>query len=353
MKRTRSQEDEGGGEVRQEEKGKSQKLANPLNDPSLAQGYTFVEDNTHDLSIKEIPTTKDLIEQPELAKDEKIYIPRRGFSCIVSGKSGSGKSTLLTNWFTDPRFYGPSPERPNGWFDKVFLFSPTAGGDDVQKALNIPKNHVFTDLEEAPELLEVILDSQSQKIENGDGAHTVEQFAVIFDDVIGDVEFMNSKEFTACFYRVRHANLTTFICTQHFNRVPRICRLQANFVVFFQGSQSEVETIVEEFAPPCYTKNEFRQLVTDATSKTRFDFLTICMKVGWEHRFRRNLNEFITLDRICEEEEPDKDQDSDTSDEDEGDDACDEGDDIDPEYLEKYGKENEDKPILEQEPWLI
>jgi hypothetical protein len=65
---------------------------------------------------------------------------------------------------------------------------------------------------------------------------------------------MNEKAFTRCFYQVRHVNCTTFICTQHFRKVPKICRLQANFVFFFQGSQAEVEIITEEYAPPMYTR---------------------------------------------------------------------------------------------------
>ncbi|WP_289460263.1 ATPase/DNA packaging protein, partial [Klebsiella pneumoniae] len=82
------------------------------------------------------------------------------------------------------------------------------------------------------------------------GAHTVPQFAIIFDDVIGDTKFMNEKAFTRCFYQVRHVNCTTFICTQHFKKVPKICRLQANFVFFFQGSKTEVDIVAEDFAPP-------------------------------------------------------------------------------------------------------
>jgi hypothetical protein len=317
-----------------------------------ATGYAFAVDTAHDLDIKEVPTSKDKIEQPELADDPKMYIPKLGFSVIVSGKSGSGKSTLVANLFTDSRFYGPSPEKPNGWFDKVFLFSPTANGDDVQKALNIPKNHVFTDLDEGIELLEVILDSQASKIEKAGSADKVAQFAILFDDIIGDTQFMTEKAFTRCFYQVRHVNCTTFICTQHFNRVPRVCRLQANFIFFFQGSQSEVETIVEEFAPPQYSKKEFRQLLTEATGKNKFDFLTINMKVGWDLRFRRNLNEFITLDRlgIAEEEEPKKPNDDVIDDDfdDEGDeDECD----IDEDYIEKYEKQEEEH-ANESETWL-
>jgi len=265
--------------------------------------YSFEEDTSHDLEIKEIETSKDKIEQPELADDPKMFIPKIGFSVILSGKSGSGKSTLLTNLFTDERFYGKSAKKPNGWFDKIFLFSPTANGDDVQKALGIPKKHVFTDLDEGPELLEIILNSQQKKIDSADGADKVQQFAIIFDDIIGDTQFMNEKSFSRCFYQVRHVNCTTFLCTQHFNRVPRFCRLQANFICFFQGSQSEVETIVEEFAPPNYSKNEFRNLITQATGQNKFDFLTINMKVPWPLRFRRNLNCFIKLHRFADEQE--------------------------------------------------
>jgi len=256
-----------------------------------------------DLSIQKIETSKDEIEQPELAKHDKMFIPPLGSSVIISGKSGSGKSTLLANLITDGRFYGKSREKPNGWFDKIFLFSPTANGDDVQKALGIPKKYVFTDLDEAPELLEVILDSQQQKIDNAEGADKVAQFCIIFDDVIGNKQFMNSRDFTRCFYQVRHVNCTTFICTQHFHRVPNICRLQANFVFFFQGSAYEVNTVVEDYAPPLYSKKVFEELVNEAT-KEKHSFLTINMKVGWDLRLRRNLDEFIHLPLLTTTTQP-------------------------------------------------
>lgn len=247
-----------------------------------------------DLSIRPIETSKDKIEQPDLAKHENMYIPPLGSSVIMSGKSGCGKSTLLANLLLDERFYGPSTTKPKGWFDKIFLFSPTANGDDVQKSLGIDKRYVFTDLSEAAELLDVILDTQQRKLDKAEGAHKVAQYAIIFDDVIGDTRFMNDKAFTRCFYQVRHVNCTTFICTQHFRKVPKVCRLQANFVFFFQGSAAEVDIVTEEYAPPMYTRKEFMQLVNDAT-RERYSFLTINNKLGWEKRFRRNLDEFIQL----------------------------------------------------------
>jgi len=319
-------------------------------------GYSFeVHEAPQDLNISPIPTSKDKIEQPELAAHEDMFIPVIGSSVVISGKSGSGKSTLLANLFRDERFYGPGPNKPKGWFDKVFIFSPTANGDDVQKSLNIPKEHVFTDLDEAPELLELILDSQQKKLDKASGADKVQQFAIIFDDVIGDVGFMNERAFTRCFYQVRHVNCTTFICTQHFKRVPRVCRMQANFIYFFQGSQSEVEIVVEEFAPPQYSKNEFRELINDATSKP-FSFLGINMKVGWDKRFRRNLDEFIKLERFCDEEEEEEEgsDGSDDSDDSENYDEGDEGDEVedDLEHEKEEFEREVKKPESTTTPWL-
>jgi hypothetical protein len=280
---------------------------NQQTEPTSAGFHLETKTSPYPLDVAPIPTSKDEIEQPLLAKHEDMFIPPLGSSVVISGKSGSGKSTLLANLIKEERFYGPSDTKPNGWFDKIFLFSPTANGDDIQKSLGIEKSHVFTDLDEAPELLEVILNTQQKKLDDAAGADKVEQFAIIFDDVIGDTAFMNERAFTRCFYQVRHVNCTTFICTQHFKRVPKVCRLQANFIFFFQGSASEVEIVTEEFAPPEYTKKEFAKIVNEASGK-KYSFLTINMKVGWDKRFRRNLDEFIVLDRLPAEEPESKDK---------------------------------------------
>lgn len=266
---------------------------------SLPAGISIISTGHEEkLAVRPIETSKDLIEQPELAKDELKLIPSRGYSMIINGASGTGKSTLLANYATNPNFFGPSKERPKGWFDKIFLFSPTAEGDDIQKALGIPKNHVCNDLDEAPEWLSVILKSQKEKLSGGGKAHKVPQYWFIFDDVIGETKFMKEKTFLQCWYMVRHRNATTTCCTQHYKRLPKVCRQQASFIHFFGGNEQEVEQIVEDFAPPMYTKKEFRQLITYATIH-QFDFLTVCMKVGWENRFRHNLGEILRLDRLA------------------------------------------------------
>ncbi len=276
--------------------------APPKTKGSLPDGISTEKIEGEDLEIKQIETSKDKIAQPRLAKDPRKIIPSLGASIVINGKSGSGKTTLLTNYITGPQFFGKCPEKPDGWFDEIFLFSPTAGGDDIQKALGIKKNHVYTDLDEAHELIDVILESQKKKLDGGGKAHKVPQYCIIFDDVIGETLFLKTKQFLQTFYMVRHRNCTTFICSQHYKKVPKVCRLQASFIHFFAGSQAEVEQVVEDFAPPEYTKNEFREMVNTAT-RGDHSFLTICMKIGWSHRFRKNLGEFFKLDRLVDPED--------------------------------------------------
>ena len=87
--------------------------------------------------IEPVKTSKDAIKHPKLS--EEGVIPKLCCSTILVGKSGSGKSVLLQNLMTRKEFFA-------GHFDKVFLISPTGEADDVQKALNVSPNCVFTDM---------------------------------------------------------------------------------------------------------------------------------------------------------------------------------------------------------------
>jgi len=242
--------------------------------------------NENIFTIEKKQTSKDDIEQPEDVL--RGIIPPLGSSLLLCGKSGSGKSTLLASLVNDDkdRFY-------TGYFDKIFLFSPTAGGDDIQKQYGIDPKLVFTDLEEAVDILKTIQDSQKKAVKDM-GSDNAPNYAIIFDDIIGDTKFMNSTEFTKCFYQTRHINCTTFLCTQHYKRVPRVCRLQASFVCFFKGSRSEVEMIAEEFAPPLVDKKSFMSIIDKVVSEP-YAFFTINMKVPWEERFRKNLYPIIPI----------------------------------------------------------
>lgn len=236
------------------------------------------------LKIHTIPTKKDKIKQPELSKED--IIPRLNSSILFIGASGSGKTTLLANLLTRKDMF-------KKWFDRIFLISPTAHSDDIQKYLDIDPDDIIDDLKEAPSVLGEIMEDQRAEITTL-GAHRAPMYAVIFDDVIGDKDLMSSEEFTKSFIASRHHNMTTMICSQSYKAIPRKCRLQAQNIFYFRGSNSETECIVEDRCPPGCNKKAGMEMVEFAT-KEPFSFLHINMRCPFETRYRRNLDEIIQI----------------------------------------------------------
>jgi hypothetical protein len=239
-----------------------------------------------DYKIEPVATSKDDIVHPPLS--EKGVIPKLNTSTILVGRSGSGKSVLLHNLLTRPEFF-----HKYKYWDKIFIISPTAECDDVQRALNIPTSCIFTDMSEAVVALEKIEKHQEEQIKKL-GSGKAQKFALIFDDVVGHQKLMNNPVFISSFIKCRHYNFSVFLCSQHFRRIPKICRLQAAYLCFFAISNNEAEMLAEEFAPPRMSKNAFFQMITDTLDQP-FAFLTINMRSPWDTRFRKGLAQVIDL----------------------------------------------------------
>jgi hypothetical protein len=256
-------------------------------DDEVKYEYTSDDDGTDPLRIRKIKSSKDKIKNPPLA--EQNIIPRLGTSTIMCGTTGQGKSTLLANLLRNKNMLGG-----HDVFDLKFLVSPTAQGDDVQKELKIKKRDTFSNLDEAPAYLKVIMRSQRKKVTQL-GSAEAPQTLLIYDDVISHPLFMKTDEFTKSFIASRHYNMTTFICSQAWTAVPRKCRLQAKNIFFFAGPLSEVELLAIEYCPPGMSKKQFAALVEYCT-KEPYSFLYINKSAGMEERYRKNLNEQINLD---------------------------------------------------------
>jgi hypothetical protein len=206
-----------------------------------------------DLSIKPIKTKKDKVKQPRLA--ELGIIPKLGSSIIFCGSSGSGKSTLLANLLLDERFYGK-----NKFFKHIFLFSPSALVDDIQKSLQLPEACIFTDLETAPSAIEKIYNHQMKEIEEK-GIDKANQICIIYDDCIGNGRFMRDKWVIKSFIASRHFACTTMLCAQHFNKVEKVNRLQASHLYFWPMSNSSLQVLSDEFCPAGMSTKAFERMI--------------------------------------------------------------------------------------------
>ena len=242
------------------------------------------------LDIVAYPTNKANIEQRPMMKAD--IIPRHPSAVIFNGKSGSGKTNLMVNLMSRPEFYGKTDKRDkkSGYFDVIFLFSPTAnGGDDLVKFLEIPKKRIFTDFDASK--LDKILDLQDSLVTDK-GLDKSPKMLIIFEDIQSDAKFMNSKSFLRCFIQGRHMNISTFLCGQSWTLTPRKCRLQANNIFFFPSSNSEVDILLKEFCPPHTSNDQFLKMIKYATNDP-YNFLHVNMRKHPSERFRHNLKEII------------------------------------------------------------
>lgn len=230
------------------------------------------------------PTTgKDEIKHPKLAKEG--VIPKLGSSILFIGNSGSGKGVLCSNLLTNKQFYRDA-------FDKIFVVSSTGDVDDILDGVN---STTISDLKEGIKAIQAIQEHQTKEIaKHGNaGAH---QYGLVLDDCIGDAEFIKSAPFLRAFIAPRHHNITTFLCSQHLRKVPKICRMQASAVYVFACSASECEVLHDEYCPPGLNRKQFEQLLQDTWNSAPYQFLSIYLKQPMNLRYRRGLAQVIDLD---------------------------------------------------------
>jgi hypothetical protein len=244
------------------------------------------------LKIVPYKTNKQQIKQRPLMKQG--VIPTHPSSVIFNGRSGSGKSNLVVNLLTRPEFYGRTDrnDEKTHYFDLIFLFSPTAhGGDDLVRYLNLPEKRIFTDFD--LNALDKILSTQENLIKQK-GLLKAPKILLLLDDIQSDAQFLRSKQIKRIFIQNRHLNVSTWLCGQSFKLTPRSCRLQANNLMFFPGSGSEMQVLCEEFCPPMLGKRDFMELVDYAT-REQYQFLHINMREQPRTRYRKNLDTILEM----------------------------------------------------------
>ena len=219
------------------------------------------------------------------------------------GSSGSGKSNLIGNLLTDERLFG-------GYFDKIFIISPNFLTDtsyenieDYSSNLERKYNHeliAYTDFDEnvmMEHLNEIKRDlalgkEKYKKSKSTTKDKFIPKTLILLDDIIEDIQLLNSKFLKLLSTRGRHLNISTWIASQSYMALPRVWRVNTTSTIFFQPKNNgEALRIFDELFK-YYDKTEFLQLLAQVFSD-KYNFILLNPSAPKSKFLNLNLEYYI------------------------------------------------------------
>ena len=227
------------------------------------------------MNVREIKNRKKKIQQP--ASADKGFIAKHPFRCYIIGASGSGKTNLMLNLLSRVDMY-------KNYFDLIYILSPTAGKiDKTYNILKLPEEQYFKC---DPQVLERILAIQKKIIKAK--KKKPPKILIILDDCIAFTQFMNSRILLEFATMSRHFNISMFILSQAYHRVPKSVRISMSWICFFRSSQKELQVLCEDFCPAGFSHKQFKKVINEATAE-KYNFLNIDLNRPLEKRYKKNL----------------------------------------------------------------
>lgn len=243
------------------------------------------ESKNIDYSIKNIYSKGNKTNQVVAANDG--VIPRHPFRMYIVGSSGSGKSNLVLNLLTRPTFY-------KDYFENIVVISPTALNIDTSyEVMQLPEENFFQPEEEVLERIKVL---QEERIDKAGGdKRKVPKMLIIFDDIVSHKSFCNSPIFLQFAVMSRHWNISLMILSQAYHRIPKSVRLQMSSVVYFKGSNKELDVLADDFSAPGISMKKFKTIISKSTNK-RFDFFFVDIHRPFNRgRYKQNFTNEILI----------------------------------------------------------
>ena len=233
--------------------------------------------------ITKIDVQQEKIKQP-LAAQQGV-LPEHPFRMYVVGASGSGKSNYILNLLTRKNMY-------KDYFDSIIVISPTAAHlDPNYKVLKLPDTNFFMPDEK---VLERIMEIQEEQIEEK-GKSGSSKTLLVLDDIISYKQFCNSSILLKFAVMSRHWNISMIILSQAYHRIAKSIRLQMSCIIYFKGSNKELEVLTEDFGAPGTSKKQFMKIKEDATNE-RYSFFFIDLHRPIEKgRYRQILTKHLLL----------------------------------------------------------
>jgi len=156
------------------------------------------------------------------------------FIYVIIGKRGSGKSNLLLNALQHKIFY-------KGYFDNIFMLSPTAQNDKKFKKLLEElddDDKFYNDCNDTT--IQEIIDKITTFNDEWDNNKREPRNLIIFDDCIADMPKSTTKSlFNKLIISNRHLKTSIIITSQKFNLLNTTIRANIDMISFFKNDNSQ------------------------------------------------------------------------------------------------------------------
>jgi hypothetical protein len=243
-------------------------------------------------------TTRENALSCELAPlDNQVHktddpLPLGHLSYIFSGKKGSGKSTLILNLLkrkTSPYYRH---------FDNIFMVSPTAKRDPKFEKLieELQRDGKFYDTLDETTINDII-----EKIKTFNDKFLEEHpkkkpfNLILLDDCIHMMPTSTQQStIQQLFTNQRHLKVSLFVATQKLNKLPTLCRANADLISFFPNdNRKEFECLENEWSiDPKLLKSVYEFAIDQPNSFLHISF------------FGRKPTFFKKFDRIIYDDSP-------------------------------------------------
>jgi hypothetical protein len=240
---------------------------------------------------------------PEIDKERPnmrdYNIPSFPSTSLYIGGTGSGKTSVIATLLTKPAAYGADLSIGLKPFFKpadIHLFGQSMDSDptwkEVRKRLKIPDSNVYVDTEESD--LKAVLDKMQKTAEKHKDKRHCPRSCIVYDDAIGDKEFVMSDNVTRNAIRNRHLCSNVMFSSQSLKRTPRVVRLQAQAICYWAGNatREDQEKVFEEWGSGSMSKKEWFQLIMPHFNK-KHTFLYVNRNLPPQTRYRINFEQTI------------------------------------------------------------
>ena len=223
------------------------------------------------------------------------------FSLCLCGPKGAGKSTVILRLIygnQKPKNYKKDDKHYRFYrkfFTKIYVFSPTWRLDPKTKRCKIPDAQIFENPAEYYEIIETIIGSQQDDIEE-DGKENCDQILMIFSDLAGQKGVFSQAKgiMNKLAFNLRHYNCSILIDTQALRQINSAFRENFSGILLFAGitNRMEIGKIYDEYLGQ-FNKKDANKLLEYVWADNPYNFLFINFQKQKSKRFFKNFNQLV------------------------------------------------------------